>query len=707
MKNTILSLCFCLALIQICFSKQVSCGYAETVAKNIYYERVNFNNKLIAYEDIIPILAFTSQYKSTVTFYVFNIRVKNISCGFVIVSANDDAYPVLGYSFENYFKSDSIPSSVKIWLDFYSEQISYINTNHLKADSSISLQWEKYSTINNYPLRNTNSVDPLLKTVWGQGTYYNTKIPYNCPVGCVALAMGEVMKYYNYPPKGIGYHSYTSNVGYLSANFGNTYYNFDRMPLKLDANSSTTQINVVSTLLLHCGVSVETYYTSNGSGSNIFEIPAAIKSYFNYYSADYVIKGQYLEETWQSMLKGQIDRKNPLIYSGHISENGTGHAFVCDGYQSGSPFNSFHFNWGWDGLYNGYFLLNSLNPGTIDLTYSQRAIINIIPSKVALIDYIELSTNTVKQYSSLNINAKITNFDPINYIGNIDAVLLDSTGSIVLRIDSVIKMKLIQDFQTPITFKWNKAIVPKGNYKIQIRYQNSNGTMSILPSYLFVNPVDIQVTKGYPGNTISLDTLITISAKPIKAYDSFSVNVNLINYDTINEFNGDIAAGFWDTIFNTVDLIDIPKIGVTLLPLMHSTFNYHCNTFFKYDGMYKIGMFYRKKDAGEWAFCQPGLYTNPILVKVLNTSSINDYGNYKYQYYIYQNSSLSNLTIVKNSNISDAAFATIYSIQGHEINSFQLLPFKTVFDVTNLINGIYVLKINNNKFSEVFKFVKK
>ena len=51
--------------------------------------------------------------------------------------------------------------------------------------------------------------------------------------GCVATAMAQIMKYWNYPENGSGFHSYNhARYGTLSANFGNDTYQWASMPIR-------------------------------------------------------------------------------------------------------------------------------------------------------------------------------------------------------------------------------------------------------------------------------------------------------------------------------------------------------------------------------------------------------------------------------------------------------------------------------------------
>ncbi len=62
--------------------------------------------------------------------------------------------------------------------------------------------WNNFLT-ENYPFENNqNEIDPLLETHWHQFYPFNTVVNEyheNCPVGCLATALGQIMKYWNFP----------------------------------------------------------------------------------------------------------------------------------------------------------------------------------------------------------------------------------------------------------------------------------------------------------------------------------------------------------------------------------------------------------------------------------------------------------------------------------------------------------------------------
>ena len=124
-----------------------------------------------------------------------------------------------------------------------------------------------------------------MTTTWDQGKYYNAMCPSDNSLndyylgghpytGCTNTAMAQVMKYWNWPVHGSGSYSYTWegdpwynwHYGTLSADFENTYYDWDNMPNELTSSSTQAQIDAVSTLIYHCGVSTQSGYNSDNEG---------------------------------------------------------------------------------------------------------------------------------------------------------------------------------------------------------------------------------------------------------------------------------------------------------------------------------------------------------------------------------------------------------------------------------------------------------
>ena len=314
-------------------------------------------------------------------FYVFNT-----SNGFVIVSADDCATPILGYSDESQFDTEDIPIQLQDYLQDFVEQIQYGIENHLEADEVMARQWELVRSIGHIiEQRATTVVEPLLTDTWSQGCYYNDKCPVSpsgpcghAVTGCVATSFAQIMHYWGYPTNGMGSHSYTpTNYPQQTANFGATTYDWAHMPNSLSSSSTSTEIDAVATLMWHCGVAVEMDYSPYGSSASSADIATALVDYFGYSNELSIVRrNNYNQSNWLALIKNCLDLSYPIQYRGSDANGGGGHAFVCDGYDSNDLL---HFNWGWGGTGNGYFADGALNTQGYAFNGNNAAIINIHP----------------------------------------------------------------------------------------------------------------------------------------------------------------------------------------------------------------------------------------------------------------------------------------------------------------------------------------
>ena len=178
-----------------------------------------------------------SGYSSMFIMVNDEVTVENLLKGIIIVSGNDAAMPILGYSFVNQFRQDSMPVQLESLFNEYQNDIRELYNNNSNPTSAIRLEWDKYSAP--FTHQPTRSVQPLLSRNWDQGTPWNDMCPEdsngpggNVLVGCVAVSMAQVMHYWQHPSYGYGENSYLSNYGVLEADFGNTFYDFENISLE-------------------------------------------------------------------------------------------------------------------------------------------------------------------------------------------------------------------------------------------------------------------------------------------------------------------------------------------------------------------------------------------------------------------------------------------------------------------------------------------
>lgn len=338
--------------------------------------------------------------------------ITNFDRGFIVLSADDAVSPVLAYSLDDNLDLNDAPPAVQDWLGQYAREISTLKT--LPTHPA----WKTLSQ-DVVATRSTDrsQVRPLLTALWNQTRYYNQYSPEDdrspalydnrTPNGCVAVAMAMIMYYYRYPLHGTGSHTNYTDYGNFYVNFAQQNYYYEAMEDALDGYN-----NEVAKLIFHCATAVDMHYAPDGSGAYSATVPDAMYNYFGYQSSiSYVSRSNYSNSLWASLLKNELDNKRPIYYSGHGSEGG--HAFVCDGYDENGLF---HFNFGWGGSSNGYYVLNVSEDSSAvgGFYYWQGAVINCYPGDDNYPYYcnsqvIDCSRGTLEDGSSTN-----------NYLNNVN-----------------------------------------------------------------------------------------------------------------------------------------------------------------------------------------------------------------------------------------------------------------------------------------------
>ena len=358
------------------FSKEVTINEASEIAR--YFHKEHHQAEFLNLKIIDTISdKLTISDDTIILFYIFNFSPN----GFVIVSATDNAFPILAYSDENRFEIQNLPENIQSWLESSKVALEKIINNNIPSTDDIKKAWRKLS--NKEALCKEKTVLPLLKSKWGQGVFYNDLCPESsggsggrCPAGCVAVSLAQTLYYYNYPqyPTGYSYYTCDSSPTNEYINFGSHTLFWNDMKDSLNTSSEAT-----AELIFLSGVSVNTFYSSFGSGATTSSCVSALVDNFKYsHDITYISRMFYNDSAWNNILKINLDKKMPIIYRGCDSSETNSHSFVCDGY-NGNDY--FHFNWGWNGYDDGYFFINNLNPA-VNYSFRQAAVINIYPDTI-------------------------------------------------------------------------------------------------------------------------------------------------------------------------------------------------------------------------------------------------------------------------------------------------------------------------------------
>ncbi len=627
------------------FAKEVPVDMAKVAAKNFLILNSSIQLKstsdieLTLVESDSPGPLLTSIKKSTGTkeplLYIFSINQEE---GFIIVSADDHAIPVLAYSLENNFDAANLPTNYQKWIEGYKNQIRYIKANPSNIPAVTEEKWEQLLTGRGFgSAKSTSAVAPLITTKWNQSPYYNDLCPYDASAneravtGCAATAMAQIMKFWNYPETGSGYHTYSHDLyGSISANFAASTYDWSSMTDLVDAPN-----NAVATLMYHCGVSIDMNYgvaANGGSGAYVITdrspvqhcVEYALRTYFSY---DETLKGvqreQYSTSTWIDLLKTELNEGRPIEYAGFGS--GGGHAFVCDGYDNNDYF---HFNWGWAGYYDGYFSIDALDPGGTGIgggsggyNSGHQALIGIKPPgnitsyDLKLYAGLSISDNPLFYGDPYTIHTDVANFGTNTFSGDFSVAIFDTDYSFVEFAEILEGFNLGAgnhytsglDFSNPGSFN----LLP-GDYYAGLYYRPTDENWIAVNEGDFPNLMEFNV---YYSSEIELYSDFILSpGSTIELNQPFTVTVDILN-DGSSTFTGEFAVDLYDLSGDFAEEVQTIK-GAELEPGYYFDDVEFTTTGLTVDpGTYLLALTY-KADGGEWILSGSSEATNPIKVIV-------------------------------------------------------------------------------------------
>lgn len=297
--------------------------------------------------------------------------------GFVIISGDDAAVPVLGYSYTGKFDINNMPDNCKAWLEGYKEQIQTIrNSGSGRSPQAVAL-WNEI-LIPTKAGESGYEPELLLTTAdWDQGYPYNELCPVidstHCITGCVATAAAIVARYYNYPKTcsgtipgyGFEYEGVHYNV---PAHDLPGSYDWDHMPLVASAITTDREREAIAQLMYDMGTIAQASYGLDATSAYTYILVEGMINYLGFDSnAQYLFRRNYSDSEWVEMLKKDLNETGPILYAGS-SENG-GHQFTLAGYDSKD---NFYVNWGWGGSWNGYYAIDAFVVNTSTATHDYR-----------------------------------------------------------------------------------------------------------------------------------------------------------------------------------------------------------------------------------------------------------------------------------------------------------------------------------------------
>ncbi len=359
----------------------------ETRTAAVHYAQSFLQYKNLSLTNIITVDAYEENSITLMREVVFDNGLS------ILLSAYKSCLPVLLYSTNNtpiLSDIENIPYGLRDFIENYERTIAYASGDNRNINEHPDWILLLGTDLFEVTTRSGHVYGPLLTTQWGQEnsngggdcTAYNHFVDSTssscscdtCPTGCVATAMAQIMKYWNYPV-------YMPNKV--------EQYDWCNMPDALICQSNpnyTVERNAVARLMADCGKAANMDYCKYDCESFAWPIDArnGLVDTFRYHSdAIRRLRSSHTTKQWKEMLIEDLSAGRPVLYAGiswkTVDFDWGGHAFVCDGYNENTD--KFHFNFGDYGYNNGLWCtIDSIIDGDYNWNHLERAVFNIYPA---------------------------------------------------------------------------------------------------------------------------------------------------------------------------------------------------------------------------------------------------------------------------------------------------------------------------------------
>lgn len=307
--------------------------------------------------------------------------------GFVVVAGDDRARTILAYGDSPLTDVEDLPAGARFWLDLYKRQIGMLQS---RPEMSVSKQRLRSSW--NHP---RESIAPLLHTQWSQTGPFNQQCPKvgvsYCYAGCSAVALAQVMRYWEYPSSCDSLPGYTTRSLEISVPaLEGTTFEWSKMldTYPVLGGYTAEQRDAIAKMMRYVGQAMTMDYKTQGSDADEFDILNAMRFFGYDRTACFVekssIEGEdyYPDNVWSAMLWNELKMGRPVIYCAYTMEADStlsGHAFNVDGYSADDD--TYHVNFGWRGTGDGNYALNAFLLSDYQFNIGQMMFLNVMPSR--------------------------------------------------------------------------------------------------------------------------------------------------------------------------------------------------------------------------------------------------------------------------------------------------------------------------------------
>ena len=297
------------------------------------------------------------------------------SAGWVVIS-NEKAYPTIIAHCDSgnfTYNRDCLPPAFLYLLEQHMNAIDSTRANNSSNINDIE-EYAQFASATNYTspvfLKDNCWMQDENNGVLDCDRVYNKFVPAShnvtCGrtlVGCGAVAMAQIMKYWQWPDYAFIRDTIIGGVCY--GDFNQRFYDWDNMLDFINENTDIYQVDAVAGLLRDCAYAASTVFHGNaGSSALIKDINSALQDVFGFHTNR---QHEYAWTEMEPILCQEIDAYRPVLCQAWKTtwtpdSNGI-HSFVITGYKRIALSNNktetqYHINWGWGSGSSAYVNLD-------------------------------------------------------------------------------------------------------------------------------------------------------------------------------------------------------------------------------------------------------------------------------------------------------------------------------------------------------------
>jgi hypothetical protein len=377
---------------------------------------------------------------NAISCYLFKLQ----PAGYMIITAYYELPPVIAYSFLSVIDlplsdDDRFYQMLRQDMNLRFNALCDLPENIIEERT---VKWKKLIgeyTVNfpenkfqQWPPDGTTPTGGWVETNWHQNSPFNDFCPIDFNsgekslAGCPAVTMAQILNYHKtingvlFTDDDDYYHNYGGNQYWIDDDY--EAYDFPSYPVLnnyLDEliDHYENQIPLTSddkaSLTFACGVAANQVYNPSGSGT--FGVNQAYDAYikFNFSTIELVDESN---PDMYTRLAGNMKNATPAHLAVVNPDWTAGHNLVVDGYNTNDYF---HLNFGWNGAYDGWYLLPDEIP--YSLTVIEGVILDIFPEKFQI--HITNITNnwnfiSIPFNETIELTDIIIKYDNIEYTWN-------------------------------------------------------------------------------------------------------------------------------------------------------------------------------------------------------------------------------------------------------------------------------------------------